>query len=301
MKKLLRSVRVGLVVGIVAVSWYIPVLAATEPRIFLAGNNYTRAEFLDRQISRSISADKEFINSEFDRILRVQTEHFLAIGGSVTAETQVQPTETNIQETQVQQAPTVEETRSSMTLPNRRLTEEELNIWIEEYYSLGGASDFELEVVRLINIERAKEGLQPLELSPALMKVARFKSQEMIDLQYFSHNSPVYNTRNSEAGIFRVDINNGISIEEMFGHENQRFIETGQGSLTGSGENLLGGVTTPESTLQAWLNSPGHRRAIMDENARTIGMVLGNEFFRATTSRGEEFIMYGATTANFGF
>jgi len=40
---------------------------------------------------------------------------------------------------------------SGITLPNRRLTETERQTWIDEYNQMGGATNFELEVVRLIN------------------------------------------------------------------------------------------------------------------------------------------------------
>lgn len=160
----------------------------------------------------------------------------------------------------------IEEETFTMRLPNRKLTEQELTEWINEYDSKGGASEFELEVVKLVNIEREKEGLQPLEISDALMKSARFKSQEMVDLDYFSHASPVYNKKS-----------NDITIPEMFGHENEIFKLTGNGTLSGAGENISGtkgAYGVPLSPVSLWINSEGHKRAILDKEAKTVGVGL---------------------------
>ena len=50
----------------------------------------------------------------------------------------------------------------------------------------------EQEVVRLVNVERAKAGLSPLTSDWELARVAKYKSQDMHDKNYFSHTSPTY-------------------------------------------------------------------------------------------------------------
>ena len=52
--------------------------------------------------------------------------------------------------------------------------------------------DYEQEVIRLVNIERAKYGLPALTEDWELSRVARYKSQDMKDKRYFSHTSPTY-------------------------------------------------------------------------------------------------------------
>ena len=54
------------------------------------------------------------------------------------------------------------------------------------------ADSFEREVVRLVNIERRKNGLSELEYNWQLCRVARYKSEDMRDKGYFSHTSPTY-------------------------------------------------------------------------------------------------------------
>lgn len=51
---------------------------------------------------------------------------------------------------------------------------------------------FENEVIRLVNEQRAKNGLKALTANWELSRVARYKSQDMVDNRYFSHTSPTY-------------------------------------------------------------------------------------------------------------
>lgn len=139
------------------------------------------------------------------------------------------------------------DTRSIMTLPERYLSESELSEWITGYVALGGVNAFELEVVRLVNIERERVGARPLAICPYMMMAARFKTQEILDLNYFAHDSPVY-------GHFS-------GIPRLFG-------------ITVGGENLSGGRQTPDDVVQAWMNSDGHRRNMLNPNHRLLG--IGN-------------------------
>ena len=50
----------------------------------------------------------------------------------------------------------------------------------------------EKQVITLVNQERAKAGLPALKEDWELSRVAKYKSQDMHDKQYFDHNSPTY-------------------------------------------------------------------------------------------------------------
>jgi uncharacterized protein YkwD len=147
-------------------------------------------------------------------------------------------------------APNHEDTRSATILPNRRLTDSELEAWIEEYRELGGINAFELEVIRLINEIRVEYGLSPWVISMELSMAARFHSQEMADLNYFSHTSPVYGSPSGRA--------------EIFGHRNTR----------GDWQTLenIGRNSTPERLVNAWMNSPSHRAALLGSNFVSVGI-----------------------------
>ena len=136
----------------------------------------------------------------------------------------------------------------AIPLPNRWITPEELAAWTENYHDRGGINEFELEVLRLVNIERTREGLQPVVLSPILSVAARFKSQGMANRGYFGHESPIY-------GHFTV-----IS-RELFNVP-----------IMAMGENLGRFQRTPEVVVNAWMNSPGHRGNIMNPRFTDLGV-----------------------------
>ena len=108
-------------------------------------------------------------------------------------------------------------------------------------------SAYEKEVLRLVNIERAAAGLKPLTLHTELSKVARIKSQDMKNNNYFDHNSPVYGTPSE--------------MMEKFGIR-----------YTAAAENIAMGYFTPAVVVEGWMNSSGHRKNIMNANFTHIGI-----------------------------
>lgn len=107
----------------------------------------------------------------------------------------------------------------------------------------------ENEVVRLVNIQRAKAGLPALKINWQLSRVARYKSADMANKGYFSHNSPTYGTP------FQMMENFGLS-------------------FTAAGENIAYGQRTPAEVMDGWMNSPGHRSNIMSSSFSEIGVGL---------------------------
>ncbi|MDV9274670.1 CAP domain-containing protein [Clostridioides difficile] len=108
-------------------------------------------------------------------------------------------------------------------------------------------SAYQKEVVDLVNIERAKAGLNPLTLDSSISNVATKKSQDMIDNNYFSHDSPTYGSPFDMLKKF------GISYKT-------------------AGENIAMGQKTPKEVVNAWMNSEGHRKNIMNPNFSKIGV-----------------------------
>ncbi|PQQ67000.1 SafA/ExsA family spore coat assembly protein [Acetivibrio saccincola] len=113
----------------------------------------------------------------------------------------------------------------------------------------------ENEVIRLVNSERAKKGLPALKANWQVSRVARYKSQDMIDRNYFSHTSPTYGSP------FRMLESFGIS-------------------FSAAGENIAMGLRTPSEVMRAWMESPGHRANILNPSYNEIGVGL------AKSSRG---------------
>jgi len=106
---------------------------------------------------------------------------------------------------------------------------------------------FEQEVVRLVNEQRVKNGLKSLTSNWELARVARYKSQDMVDNRYFSHTSPVYGSP------FQMIRNFGLSFRT-------------------AGENIAYGQRTPQAVVNAWMNSSGHRANILNPSYTQIGV-----------------------------
>ena len=105
----------------------------------------------------------------------------------------------------------------------------------------------EEEVVRLVNEIRKENGLKPLAQDWQLARVARYKSQDMSDLGYFSHTSPTYGSP------FNMMKSFGISYRS-------------------AGENIARGYMTAEAVVNGWMNSPGHRANILNSTYTHIGV-----------------------------
>jgi len=113
-------------------------------------------------------------------------------------------------------------------------------------------SDFEMEVIRLINMQRQSAGLSPLSANAALMRGARIRAQELDS--HFSHTRP-----------------NGSEWQTVLsyvGYQN-----------TSAGENIAAGQASPSAALNSWMSSQGHRNNILDSayTETGVGAVQGSD------------------------
>ena len=106
---------------------------------------------------------------------------------------------------------------------------------------------FEDQVLVLVNQERAKQGLSPLQMDESVRKVARTKSSDMSKNKYFSHTSPTYGTP--------------FAMLKQFGI-----------SYSAAAENIAQGYTTPEAVVKGWMNSAGHKANILNSKYTHIGI-----------------------------
>ncbi len=102
------------------------------------------------------------------------------------------------------------------------------------------------EVLRLVNIERAKAGLQPLEMAdPDLVAAAQERAEELPTK--FSH------TRPNGSSCFTALTEHGVKSSKR-------------------AENIAAGQKTPEAVVNSWMNSSGHRANILNPRYRKIGI-----------------------------
>lgn len=108
-------------------------------------------------------------------------------------------------------------------------------------------TSFEQQVIDLTNEKRTSRGLKPLTANWELSRVARYKSQDMVNNKYFSHTSPTYGSP------FNMIKNFGIKYRS-------------------AGENIAYGQRTPEQVVNSWWNSAGHRANMLNANYTDIGV-----------------------------
>ncbi len=120
--------------------------------------------------------------------------------------------------------------------------------------------DFADQVVALVNQHRASLGLVQLKVSPTLTGAAVWKARHMAYYGYMAHDDPA-------PPVARTWF--------------QRVQACGYAGF-GAGENIAYGFTTPQSVMNAWLNSPGHKANIENPSYRVIGVgVAGSTIFWA--------------------
>ncbi len=107
--------------------------------------------------------------------------------------------------------------------------------------------DFADRVFELTNAERAKEGLPAFEKMDILKTVALTRAWELTVEYRADHTRPDGTTC---TGAFNE---NGI----VYG---------------GWGENIAAGQDSPESVVEAWMNSPSHRAAILNKDYTYMGV-----------------------------
>ncbi len=101
-------------------------------------------------------------------------------------------------------------------------------------------------VVALTNVQRRRAGLRPCKVSPALTRAAQAHADDMAARRYFGHD-----TKGGRSWAARL--------REYRPH----------GPL---GENIAYGFGSPAGVVRGWMNSPGHRRNILDPDFTLIGI-----------------------------
>lgn len=113
------------------------------------------------------------------------------------------------------------------------------------------SSQFEQQVLELVNQERSKAGLGSLSMSSELSNMAMVKAQDMYNNHYFDHNSPTHGSPFDMMKEFGITYNS-------------------------AGENIANGQTTPTQVMKDWMNSPGHKANILNKSYTQIGIAFYN-------------------------
>lgn len=104
----------------------------------------------------------------------------------------------------------------------------------------------EKEVFDLINKQRTNNGLQALKVDDEVQRVAKIKAQDMVDNNYFAHESPTYGTPFNMLKSFKI-------------------------SYKTAGENIAANSSN-SGAVTAWMNSSGHKANILSSNYNYTGI-----------------------------
>jgi len=129
---------------------------------------------------------------------------------------------------------------------------EKPNFYVPEVSS-GPATAMELQLLELINAERAAAGLAPYALEAGLTKIARTRSQQLIDQNYFAHRDP-------------YGYSMYVELLKHFGYT----------SYAWAGENLAmnnwPAATAANEAIKGLMASPTHRANILAGDFSRIGV-----------------------------
>ncbi|MEM8857192.1 MAG: CAP domain-containing protein, partial [Chloroflexota bacterium] len=108
-------------------------------------------------------------------------------------------------------------------------------------------SEEEIAVINIVNEERAKVGCGAVAANPYLREAAFLHSQDMGVNNYFDHT--------------------GLNGSRFW----ERAEDAGYQGFA-AGENIAAGQRTPESVMNGWMNSAGHRANLLNCNHTEIGV-----------------------------
>lgn len=123
---------------------------------------------------------------------------------------------------------------------------------------------FKTQVIDLTNFERRKMGLKDLRYNAKLEKAAQDHTDDMNTHDYFSHtglsgSKPVDRIRNAGylASFEACNCTKSYTV----------------------GENIALGQTTPEQVIEDWMESPDHRKNILNEDYDEIGIGISGNYW----------------------
>jgi uncharacterized protein YkwD len=105
------------------------------------------------------------------------------------------------------------------------------------------------EMLARVNAARKKAGAQPLRSNGKLDLAAQRHAEDMLARSYFAHASPEKKTVRDRAS--------------AAGYDWRRI-----------GENIAEGQFSVDEVMDTWMNSPGHRKNILDPDFRELGVGL---------------------------
>jgi uncharacterized protein YkwD len=124
---------------------------------------------------------------------------------------------------------------------------------VRQQPQLAAARPLETGLLGKINALRARRGLTRLRMHERLAAAALEHSRQMARRGFFAH-------RSADGSTF------GQRVQRYYGPAGYRYWS--------AGENLLwsSGPLAPSAVVESWLQSPGHRKVLLDASWRELGI-----------------------------
>jgi uncharacterized protein YkwD len=110
-------------------------------------------------------------------------------------------------------------------------------------------SGLETDLIAEVNKVRQEQGVHALAVNWETARLARYKSEEMVELNFFGHGSRIY------------------------GEPDEMLLRFGV-SFTKIGVNIAKGQETAAEAVTAWLTSQAHTEILLDEKFTSAGVGL---------------------------
>lgn len=126
-------------------------------------------------------------------------------------------------------------------------------------YAISIQASAENRILELMNQKRIDAGLNPLIMDNTLLQIARYRSNHMIQYNYFDHTTPIGEK--------------WTTLLDAIGYQ-----------YTTTAENIAYNNYDPVELFNQWLNSSGHRANMMNSsnNKIGIGVIYGNNKYMGT-------------------
>lgn len=130
---------------------------------------------------------------------------------------------------------------------------------LPQNYTISVQASAENKILELMNQKRIEAGLNPLTMDNTLQKIARYRSDHMIQYDYFDHTTP--------------DGKDWTTLFDSVGFQ-----------YTSTGENIAYNNYDPVELFNQWWNSSEHRANMMNSSYAKvgIGVIYGNNKYMGT-------------------
>lgn len=189
------------------------------------------------------------IKTDDDLVGAVSSDYLEAVyDESERYSTSVETEETTeeVTETVSKDVNSVENTETEEVLETEETSNEA--VVSEEFANSEELTEEEQEFLDLINANRETNGLEPLQIDGEVQNVARLKADDLVNNNYFSHDSETYG-----------DIQNMLN---TFGV-----------TYISAGENIAGNSSLAKA-VEAWMNSENHKINILSESYNYTGVAI---------------------------